>query len=304
MSPVRLFCRVLLFLFLRPKIRARVVFGLIFVSLVGGLRSSSQQPKEITQQAQLASRYLSQSFNSELEALPPKFSGHNIETVVKALKARRKLLRGDFESTKQYEQRMGSYEDDILYGRVKLSDVLSFTFRPIMKYDADAELLTVSLPFGTPNGPEAPTNTLEAMPFVSRVVTSGSYVGNNALGVKRRIQVVKSTEFQISYSIPEWVYTERERDSGGDVLNQFQLSMARAAAARHVRNVQVVLVVRLAPPFLTTSRNALRPTMASPYSGSSVVHDVRVDLLAFIFFDYSTGEIIEHRGQLPHPSRR
>lgn len=84
------------------------------------------------------------SFDLSANRLPENFYGHNPEELITKLKNRASLTKDEFETTKQFNERVENANKLPLIGSLSLESLYVFNITPDLKYDADSEIMTAT----------------------------------------------------------------------------------------------------------------------------------------------------------------
>jgi hypothetical protein len=82
-------------------------------------------------------------FDDSVEKLPPFFAGTNITPVRDGFGARANMVKDEFETRAQYEERVRSATTKPVYGSIMPDSVLASVNEFRAAYDADGELMTI-----------------------------------------------------------------------------------------------------------------------------------------------------------------
>lgn len=128
-------------------------------------------------------------FDVTLESLPPYFYGHNYLDLIKAINKNPRPKKSEFETKAEYSIRLANWRSSVLYGEVTLGSRIAIgnwfktteqrTVGMKTVYDAESQTMKV---FFAPQ--------CEGRPGLELLSTSkklGTYVGQNAFGVRRNV---------------------------------------------------------------------------------------------------------------------
>ena len=144
------------------------------------------------------SGFSAQPFDLAVEKLLPGFKGHDAAGVVVELTKRKAaMVKDEFETTAAYRERMAGQAARPLLGTLRIDKLFAFVLPASAvksTYDADDQVLSVSLPV------QNETDKLcvgwsfliddwkcKMFALVETPISSTSYIGENAFGVKRRV---------------------------------------------------------------------------------------------------------------------
>jgi TonB family protein len=145
----------------------------------------------------------SKPFNKEVESLPPNYIGNSyIEILVALSKQQKVAFKGEFESTIDYRARIERLNSQPLTGAITRNSLLAFAFMPddqqlTVKYDADLTVLDTHLKWDRSYANGA-LYTLKWSDSSQRVAT---YIGRNAFGIQKRIQVYRNADYYLGTNI-------------------------------------------------------------------------------------------------------
>ena len=93
----------------------------------------------------LNSQMESTPFDPASTKLPPNYAGTDLRALLSALEARRaRLVKDEFETTAQHQERVRAEESKPLHGSLKLDSLLAAVIPATSIYDADAELMKIT----------------------------------------------------------------------------------------------------------------------------------------------------------------
>jgi hypothetical protein len=215
--------------------------------LVVATLSSWRQPN-LPQDDQIAN-YSSVSFDASVFSLPRRFAGSDPKAVFEGLLAlQRKAAKGEFESTEEYQlRRLREFaKNPVLTGALAIDSIYAFRLKDLTaKYDADARLLTVTVPIhgvriGNQmiNNAEKPRRALE----VERIVVgSRQYEASNAFGAKVLVESYSEDAYEVALSGLQIPY-------GFDDFS-FTMRLTPQDATKIKPHLAGLIVLKLDPPW-------------------------------------------------------
>lgn len=231
------------------------------------------------------------SFDSAVEHLPPKFSGHPIREIINShLQREREKKKGEFEKTDDHKVRLRELETQPLLGELSHTSIFAFSFAPDTQYDADAETLAITAKVSQPLHPRPASlpGTKEALIEIeSRHLSSEQYAAQNIYGA---VFEVKSSVLQISaVNIMNRHRFRAFLSSGGEPPSRFafKIRMPVDMAKTAKDNLRVLFICRLVTPTYWNDFLYKQATFDSPREITAItdVLDVELQEIWFYFFD-------------------
>lgn len=251
--------------------------------------------------------------------MPPGFRGHDALELYKRLAQRRQAsLKGEFETAESYGRRMQAEAAKPLLGSLTQQSVFAFVIgkgagRPgklETEYDADHQILhaTAKLSYAF-DGSNLAGKALNWAEFVQE---HSFHTGTTALGVRVRVERYVQLFVEIAFGNYEqfalaklWDsqsdadfakgLSERARKSWEDIHQDTafaaDLNLDVPAAIGAKKNLRLLLVCRLAPPYAMESTGYIEPKIDSPHEESHYNYFLNTELLEIWFFDSVTGQI-------------
>jgi hypothetical protein len=251
--------------------------------------------------------------------MPLGFRGHDAFELYKRLAQRRQAsLKGEFETTESYGRRMQAEAAKPLLGSLTQQSVFAFVIgksagRPgklETEYDADRQILhaTAKLSYAF-DGSNLAGKALNWAEFVQE---HSFHTGTTALGVRVRVERYVQLFVEIAFGNYEqfalaklWDsqrdadfakgLSERTRKSWEDIHQDTafaaDLNLDVPAAIGAKKNLRLLLVCRLAPPYAMESTGYIEPKIDSPHEESHYSYFLNTELLEIWFFDSVTGQI-------------
>jgi TonB family protein len=223
-------------------------------------------------------QYTTVPIDLETNHLPAFYVGHSPYAIVSNLINREKRLKkGEFETSDEFAQRIHHEKMLPVIGAVNLNDVFAFYYDDFgLSYLADDAKYQLSLFDSAKYLSQIDVN------LTTQTKKYGSFVGQNAFGVKKRVQVVREANIQLKLS---W---DRYYD------NDLFFAVERSKAIRIKNSIRVLLLVKLHEPFVEINQNVETATIDDPRLVA--YHDIslRAEYVGVIIYNIENGEIL-HR---------
>lgn len=220
-------------------------------------------------------QYSTVPISPQTKTIPPSYIGHSPYQVVTNLLARSKrFAKGEFETSSEYQQRVEAEKRLPVIGSVSLNDCFAFYYDDFgLSYLADEGVFHLSL-FDEPIVFNALVN------LTSQTKKYGSYVGQTALGIKRRVQVYK--EVSINLKMP-WQGSDK---------NRLFFPVERSNAMKIKQSIHVLLLVQLQPPFIETDNDVETATINDPRLIAYQSATIHAEYVGAIVYNFQTGEVL------------
>ncbi len=225
-----------------------------------------------------------QTFSPNWEKVPPTFIGNDFETIYDSLLLSRKFFQKDeFETTAKFDERVNNRVNIRLGGKLTAANTLVFVYKPslvhsladiftknslLTEYNADTEVLSVKIPtksfydyediFATNMRDSALFGTEVKIPTLE---SEGFYVGENAFGVKRRIQKYRLTSFSLVIANVNDFF---QAHFSSTPLLKMEIKLPPAQARLVKNNLAVAYITRLVSPYWGIESTELKPTIDAP----------------------------------------
>lgn len=193
--------------------------------------------------------------------------GHDLAKIIAA--ASKLPEKTEFETIQSFQQRTDPMVDSVVYGTVKISSLLSVKVAATSdstagsvyyKYDAEKGMVRVCFPFAFGNNlygfkDTALGRNLQTfgLPVWKNSRKSGTYTGQNALGVK--VRVTRWTVARADLQMPLASYPSECSES---------TPLPNSEAARVLPDASIVLLGRLVAPYTAFEESRTEPTLNSP----------------------------------------
>lgn len=256
------------------------------------------------------STYATQPFDPTLEMLPPNYRGHDIVALYGLLEERAdKLIKGEFETTQTFQQRVRGEMVQSLVGGLAADSVFAFvkdSANVETVYDADGQTMRVAVDVRAPVEGVSKNDAKRAIGITIAGGREGSYVGTNAAGMRVKVKEVsgqfygvafanfRSFEFgkHVSREMQEVMGTAGIRDNlpaSDAIVTSIKMDVPTAVRAK--QNLRVLMVCRLVPPFVTSGMLGNQPTLGDPTDRFFKQHYLNVELLEVWFYDLPSGRV-------------
>ncbi|HVT60838.1 MAG TPA: hypothetical protein VHR45_20875 [Thermoanaerobaculia bacterium] len=213
-------------------------------------------------------------FDPTVEILPPNYAGNDFMAVFRAKTA---ATKGEFETSKQFQQRASSLGGDLY----------AFRFAAGLKYDADRQAFIVH-PYitGVYTGETlySRSSSDSALLIRDSDVVTGHYLGSNAMGAKVRVRM--DTETNLAIVVP------------GDLTSQPNDLSVRMSPEKARRDKAALAFLYVCQPIARdtgitkTVTVHIEPEIATPLERTLVFRYIFVDHAEIWIFDKNTGEIL------------
>jgi TonB family protein len=263
----------------------------------------------------LAFSTFGQTFSTNWEKVPRSFIGNDFETIYDSLLLSRKFFQKDeFETTAKYDERINNPVNIRLGSNLTAANTLVFIYKPSQnhlptdvftdnslsaEYNADREVLSVRIPTKSFYHYEDifAANAVKSQFFgtavkLSTLKSEGFYVGENAFGVKRNIQIFRGSSFSLVVANINDLF-QPHYASTPLLKMEFKLSPAQARLVKN--NLAVAYVTQITSPYLGMDTTELKPTIDGP-SDIKIYHKFLVgNLIEVWLFNRIDGTIYSKR---------
>jgi hypothetical protein len=281
-----------------------IILMLAFL-MAGHAQSSPTQVPPKRPAANTASRpkppqphYLTAPLDVTLTNLGPAFMGHDITTLVEAIKKSPALTdKSEFESTAAFETRRAGFVDRPLYAKVTPSGYFGFVigddlvFAPELKYDADSQILAITLTGSTERFiMDKDQPTLDSFPIRLVAQSGDSYIGTNAFGAKVEVTRTYAEEYGVAFNQKNWLL--QPTSDGSSRAVRYLLPMGPEEAKAMKADAKLLLVCRLAEPWFRHSAHGHDPTIDEPRETLVGDNYLQITPEQVWLFHHRTGEVI------------
>jgi VWFA-related protein len=210
--------------------------------------------------------------------------------------AQRRLAstKGEFETTESYVRRMHTEAAKPLFGSLKQESVFAFVIgqsdrgpgKLETEYDADRKVLHASARLS--HAFDGSSEAGKSLNWAEFVQEHSFYTGANALGARVRVERYVQLLVRIAFSnYDQFPLADYSRDSAFAA----DLNLDMPAAINAKKNIRLLLVCRLVPPYAMGYTGYVEPTIDSPHEETQYYHSLNTELLEIWFFDSVTGQI-------------
>lgn len=203
-----------------------------------------------------------------------------------------KYKKNEYETTAGFNERIKSYENDLLYGAIHRNSILAFIVHKYdSEYNADTETLVVKKKLNIINDSvlksELKAGLLKdgrAIELYTRLKEKKKYTGVNAFGVKKTITAKRFVT---------WAIALPYMDNIEDISYELSLSMdMKPQTAQVARNYGAILLIcKLRPPYCGYGTTSSEPTIDDPIEEYDSIGYVVADPIAAWFYNVRTGDI-------------
>lgn len=213
------------------------------------------------------------------ESLPKNFLGHNAQALwsyhINFMGWSVRQGCSEFEKSNDCRTRldkMAMWSLDPL-GNIRATDLLAFSFGKVCTYNADKEQFSCVLDDG-------PRRVYSGYLWHARKVAEGTYLAQNAFGVKSRVRYLDMERWLID--------TQRGKISPVEIDG-----INPPRAAKIADGLRVLLIGRLQSPYGETVKGPqISPTVASPYRLAVEDHVIKLAATDLWVYHLGTGEIL------------
>lgn len=261
--------------------RVRYLIAFILFALIGGLASSAQSRKPAAK-----SKFSNLPFELTAKQLSPRYLGHSLADVWGLLAERKKLLKqGEYEKTPAWESRIEKLNAQPLTGTVTLSNKLAFLLSETENsYSPDAETLTIEAKTDKQSYDainEIGLSGFDSVVWLFDSKSTGSFVGSNSFGVKRRVRTEAETGYYLLF--------QAGIIGQANKLIIHDVSIEQAKVIRPW--LRVLLIGTLAEPYTGGDKDEDGATLDNPVKTSTTYFYVYFKPEAFCFYNFETGEV-------------
>ena len=258
-----------------------VVFLVSSFGRAGGRGNVPLQTEGSPQAPQVnAAEYSNSEIVLETQTLPPRYQGNDLPRLFLGLQdLQKRQVKGEFETTGQFEERKKLDASKPLLGALGLNSVFAFECDPSdARYDADAQKLQVKLGLW----PMPQNAAVGAVRYKLEAGPSTSYQGTNAFGATIEVSRSEFAYYQILFAIPSGFPSA--------VVSDIRLPAEQAKTQKDA--IKVLVICRLVPPFLRSTATHHEPTFQEPTESTFETRSLWVKLLQVWFYDINSGSIL------------
>lgn len=254
----------------------KFIFVLLLFSMLS--ISTTAQKRNVKRPAPSSiatSRYLTFPFDSKLEILPKHFLGHDARRIFAGLLPLAVAANqqcGRYEKRDECQMRLNSLYERSISAGLTASDTLAFSFAVDCDYNADSEVATC---------PDFSIQNLAvtgSSMWSHELVKTGSYVGQNAFGARKRIEYRKYRNLHIE-ARPH----ENER---------FKLEKLSPDVARVILpNLRTLIVGDPLTPFAKSEPVSYPPKFDDPVEIDGDNYTIVLNRWSVWLYDFETGKV-------------
>jgi hypothetical protein len=274
--------------------------------------SSGQQAAKRSQSANVKrqiSAFDSVPFDPSVERLPPDYKGHDLRRIITNIAKLEQLQKSEFETTASFQTRREEAYSSVLYGRIRMKDIVAISVRPDTQYFAEAEQFHVRIPVSKAmSGSDTTTRVIEnkdAITVFYDIHDRESYTATNAFGAVTTVDVSDTEIYQLALDPPSTIPKEKyERTIGEDTKLEVEglyliFNVSLTTAPKIKDNLRVLFIVQPEAPFLYQYVDHHIPTFDDPRSGSTTQQALMVNLREVWLYDFKSGKVLERVRALP-----
>jgi hypothetical protein len=244
----------------------------------------------------------------EGDRVDPKYPGFQVSDVVRAFEKATSLIKGEFESTAEFNARKATALAGKFLGGSSVEDILAFVV-PVAKrnilgslgyeFDPDTnELGLFVLPMVEPmNGLGAPSrdqgmqnDLLDRINLERRADSRKTYEASNAYGAKVTVDEITSTTLGIA-AFPISFLTDVRQRTYLNPSPSTQIKMENSRAAKELRSLKAMVVMKPASPYLAYHFDHKEATRDDPMELVNQQKYVFGNVLGVVFYSGLTGEV-------------
>ena len=234
--------------------------------------------------------YTTESINPSFNQLPRNFTGHDLRAIQHLLSAKSvQFTKKEFETTKQFEERLKTETQKQLIGTLTLNDKFIFSFIPAnLEYTADKQQFSVEF-----NGYR------EQIIWKTQKIGERRYVGQNAFNVKK---LVTETTFH------SWHLIVNENDQEACILNpllayaskqcfqrSLMLSATTSQAIKIKNDIRLFVYGQIVFPYISSKTSQTEASVTSPYAKSETMYYVHFRPHSSGLYNLKSGELLSRR---------
>ena len=224
--------------------------------------------------------------------LPKNYTGHDLESIVKALESRQiSAKKGEYETSEQHKQRVQDEERKPLIGLLGVNDLFSFVVNPESKYNVDLQTLTLIVKtVGVMNNSEI-DNSRVGIRGPILYYDKSTYMGSNAFGASIEIEKIRMSMILLSLSNKSSLPLNKPTYGAGTF--EFKLENIPPETAKAIREgLQVAFIYKLEEPYHSEGRLLHQPTRDEPSDSFFNSANILATSKAVWVFNKVNGEIL------------
>jgi len=246
----------------------------------------SANAKPNLKKAQIKERLFSSApLDIAAEFLPPNYLGHDCRVFAKRLVGLN-TLKGEFETTADYNDRIAPLADQPASASTKFGDIVGFVEeRPSFyeKYDADTQTYNIRGGWGVVTQMIG-SRLVSSVEIDSKLISTRKYTGENSYGRKTEVTAYRLNVCGLAFSNLGYLSPKKI-----DFYENLEINPGEAKEAKG--NIGVLYVGRLSAPFRTDYSHYIKPTFTSPVEITSSGDALTMTLSAVWLFNKRTGRI-------------
>jgi hypothetical protein len=280
---------------------------LAVVSSTPAQQSSHELPQKENQPSQEITKatnhnpngpmYVITPFNPSVDKLPADYRGHDIIAVYRKVE-NAVPLKGEFETTEQYKERLKN---------VPLNDLYAFKIEPSRAvaffYDANKQTMDMmietrpvtiidpTVKYDTDHRPVM----VAGITINSGAATTSSYTGQNAYGATREVTKSVGADFGIAIEkLPETMIGSSPLAAYGMSSISLSFSITPERAKIMKAKLGVLFICTLKSPFrLSFDRSVTRPTFSDPVDALILHNTLYTALKGIWIYNTESGEVVK-----------
>ncbi len=221
-------------------------------------------------------RYSTTPLDIKNSHLLPGYIGNSPRELVKNLNQRvRKLSKGEFETTSEFDARLEKEYLVPLTGSLNFNSLYAFYYDGFnLSYEADESKFILAI-----NDEPSYDSKSVTLTLINSTTNIGSFIGQNAFGVKKRIKV----RSEVSINLNLWKVANFENDVSFEI--------ERNKAIRIKPYIRVLILAKLSDPFLSKDKNVDDATISDPNLITYYDYNIEAEYRGLVLYDIRTGEI-------------
>ncbi|MGJ7579902.1 hypothetical protein ACSFA3_06940 [Variovorax sp. RHLX14] len=259
----------------------------IFLKTVSLLIFSSHVLAQNSEGLSSKTSYAQSALNADSITLPNSYNGHDCQSIATALQSQQPS-RSEFETEKDYLQRVDVIASSRLYGNIKTIDPIAFKsdLNPNgFRYDADQNLATINLDLSRRHLEQQQHQNINYKAEEISVISSSVKEVLRSVGFGN---LVSTGNFQKEVCAAIFINLKNE---SSDKRYRATFEATPVDAQRLKNNGGILFFGALAPPYLMRYSNLIRPTNENPDRFETTGDGVVMRLDQIWIFDRVTGKV-------------
>lgn len=240
--------------------------------------------------------YVNQPFDLATTKMPPDFKGADPEAIFTAIdKRREKAVKGEFETTAEFNARLEAERNGRLVGDVRPDSLIAIAVEEVdTKYDADTKVLQVSVKLGEVWDGIHLDESARSIKAKTIFLPTETYEASNAYGAKAVVEKHSSMLYQLK--VKNYKELSTKIDGGRyDREIVFDIPMEIQQAREAKSNVRALAAIALKEPSISKGYLRSKPTITNPKDIFAMYMYLVGDLRALIIYDSLSGQIYAAR---------